>query len=189
VITIATERLLLEPWLECRREAFKAIARDPEVIRYIASGEIWEAGKADGVFDRMLAHWSEHGFGWRSAIEKESGDWLGFVGLNRVGPEVEGVDPDEIEIGWWVVRSVWSRGYATEAALAVRDEGFGPLGLGRMSARLQAANLASARVAEKIGMRFERTATGRSGESVHVYALVAGPALAKPDHPHGRRAG
>jgi RimJ/RimL family protein N-acetyltransferase len=171
VKTIATERLLLEPWSERHRPVWRSICRDSEVMRFIALGRIWAEEKADEVFDRALAHWREHGFGWRSAIEKESGDWLGFVGLNHVGPEIEGIDPDEVEIGWWIVPSIWGHGYATEGALALRDEGFGRLGLDRIIARLQPANLASARVAGKIGMRFEGTAVGRSGEALHVYAL------------------
>ncbi len=141
-------------------------------MRFIGSGETWDTAKADEVFDRALRHWQELGFGWRSALEKASGDWLGFVGLNRIGAWIEGVAPDEIEIGWWIVRAVWSRGYASEGAAAVRDEGLERVGLDRMIARLQPANGASARVAEKIGMKLELETTGTSGEALHIFSLA-----------------
>jgi RimJ/RimL family protein N-acetyltransferase len=140
-------------------------------MRYIGPGQVWETGKADEVFDHALAHWQEHGFGWRSALAKATRAWIGFVGLNYVGPGTKGVAPEEVEIGWWIVRSAWGRGYATEGGTAIRDEGFERIGLGRIVARLQPANVGSARVAEKIGMSFEHEATGRSGEPLHIYAL------------------
>lgn len=168
---LETTRLYLQPWHERHRAVWRLICQDPEVMRFINLGEVWEAGKADDIFDRALSHWQEHGFGWRSALDKASGDWLGFVGLNRIGPGIEGVEPDEIEIGWWIARAGWGRGYASEGAAALRDEGYGRIGLGRMIARLQPANSASARVAEKTGMHLESEKVGQSGEALLIYAL------------------
>lgn len=136
---------------------------------FIGAGEVWNAEKADEVFTRALEDWREHGFGWRSLLDKATDGWLGFAGLNYVGPGTEGVTPDEIEIGWWVVREAWGRAYATEGAAAARDEAFVRVGLERIIARIQAANLASVRVADKIGMTFERQTTGRMGEELHLY--------------------
>jgi RimJ/RimL family protein N-acetyltransferase len=140
-------------------------------MRFIATGEIWEANKADEVFDSALAHWQEHSFGWRSALDKTSGDWLGFVGLNRLGPGVEGVAADEVEIGWWMIRAVWGHGYASEGATQIRDEGFERVGLDRVIARLQPANVGSARVSEKIGLCLERETKGTCDEIVSIYTL------------------
>ena len=168
---LETRRLLLDPWAERHRRAWREICRDPEVMRYIGPGETWDVRQADEVFDRALAHWEQHGFGWRSVLDKATGDWLGFVGLNYPGPGAIEIPPDEVEIGWWIVRRVWGRGYATEGAAASRDEGFERIGLDRIIARLQPANLASARVAQKIGMRPERETMGRHGEPVLIYAL------------------
>jgi len=174
VVNLQTTRLILEPWHERHRVAWRRICRDPEVMRYIATGEIWDTDKAGEVFDSALTHWREHDFGWRSALDKTSGDWLGFVGLNRLGPGIEGVAACEVEIGWWMTRAVWGRGYASEGATRIRDEGFERVGLDRVIARLQPANVGSARVSEKIGLRFERETTAASGEANHIYALDRG---------------
>lgn len=168
---LETERLLLERWAERHRDPWRLICRDPEVMRFIGRAQLWETTKADEVFEGMLAHWREHGFGWRSVLDKAGREWLGFVGLNVLGSGVEGVAPEEIEIGWWLLRSAWGRGYASEAASAARDEGFERVRLARMIARLQPANRASSRVAEKIGMRITSEATGRHGEPLHIYCL------------------
>jgi [ribosomal protein S5]-alanine N-acetyltransferase len=171
VKTLETERLLLDRWDERHREPWRLICLDPEVMRFIGPGQLWETAKADEVFDGMLGHWQEHDFGWRSVLDSASGEWLGFVGLNIVGPGVEGVASEDVEIGWWLVPSAWGRGYASEGASAARDEGFERLGLDRMIARLQPANLVSSRVAEKIGMSFVREGTGRHGEALRIYSL------------------
>jgi RimJ/RimL family protein N-acetyltransferase len=139
-------------------------------MRSIGDGQTWETAKADEVFDGIVAHWREHGFGWRSVLERATGEWLGLVGLNVAGPG-KGVAPDEVEIGWWLVRPAWGRGYASEGATAARNDGFERVRLDRMIARLQPANLASSRVAEKIGMRLERKGMGRHGEALLIYSL------------------
>lgn len=56
----------------------------------------------------------------------------------------------------------------------MRDEAFERVGLERVVARLQPANVASARVALSLGMRLEHETTGRHGEAVHIYALARG---------------
>jgi RimJ/RimL family protein N-acetyltransferase len=68
-----------------------------------------------------------------------------------------------------VARTV--EGYASEGAAVTRDEGFERAGLDRMIARLLPANRASSRVAQKIGLTFDRQATGRHGEPLHVFLL------------------
>jgi len=62
----------------------------------------------------------------------------------------------EIEIGYRLAKSAWGQGYATEAARSVRDFAFLTLGMKRLIAMIDPSNVASIRVAEKIGMRYER---------------------------------
>ncbi len=171
---LVTDRLVLEPWHPRHRAAWRQLCREPAVMRYVGSGETWDSAEADDLLDAMVAHWQEHGFGWRSALHWATGTWLGCVGLNRVGPGLAGVDPDEVEIGWWLVRPAWGHGYASEGAAAVVEEAFGRLALDRVVAPVQPADLASARVARRLGMRHEGDTTGSHGEMVQLYALSAG---------------
>ena len=167
--TLQTERLRLKRWDERHRLEFRLLSRDPEVMRFIGPGPL-ETEKADENFDWMLAHWEEHGFGWRSVLDKTTNQWLGFVGLSVVPPELKGFS-GQVEIGWSLVRSAWGRGYASEGASRVRDDGFESVGLDRLMARLQPANIASARVAQKIGMNYECDAIGARGQAIQIYYL------------------
>ena len=171
--SIETERLVLEPWSDAAHDVFTRLARDPEVTRYLGDeGRPWDDDKIEKVFRREADHWVEHGFGWRAALDKESGDRIGFVGLNHVPEDaVEIPGENEVEIGWWLVPGYWGRGLATEGAVALRDEAFGRVGLARIIGRFQPPNIASGRIMERIGMAFEVDVTGRHNETVRIYAL------------------
>jgi RimJ/RimL family protein N-acetyltransferase len=168
---LQTKRLVLEPWNERWRGEWVALASDPVVTRWIGKGETWSRDRSEMQFRLMVDHWREHGFGWRSALDKGSRAWLGFIGLNRVPPNDVEIGGDDVEIGWWLKPSVWGKGLASEGALALRDEAFERVQLDRIVSRHHAANPASGRVMEKIGMRFEREVTGSQGEPVRIYAL------------------
>ena len=63
-------------------------------------------------------------------------------------------DNKEGELGYWIGKPYWNRGYMTEAAKAVVAYSFKVLKLNRIHAKYFARNLASKRVMEKIGMRY-----------------------------------
>lgn len=169
--SIETARLSLHPWSEVDRNRFAALATDPRVVRYVGDGSTWDRKRADQVFERQLRHWRDHGFGWRAATDKNTSRWIGFIGLNHVGPEATEITGDEVEIGWWLEPSYWRKGLATEGAIALRDEGFGRVGLTRIIGRYQPANVASGRIMETLGMSFERDAVGRHGDTVRIFVL------------------
>jgi RimJ/RimL family protein N-acetyltransferase len=141
-------------------------------MRYIGDGSTWGRERTDEVFSRQLDHWKQHAFGWRAATLKTTGVWVGFIGLNYVGAEAIEIDnKDEVEIGWWLKPSAWHQGYATEGALALRDEAFERVGLDRIIGRHRPANQASGRIMDRLGMAFEREAIGKHGEVVRIWTL------------------
>ena len=172
---IETERLHLERWSDAHLEPLVRMCGDPEVMRFIGDGSIWSPERAAETHERKLLLWVERGYGWRAALDRADGSWVGIAALQPVGEGVEGVDPEEVEIGWWIEPALWGHGYATEAARPLLDEAFGRVGLERVVARIQPANLASAGVARKLGLRHDRTTQGARGESIDIY-LLAQPA-------------
>src|SRR3546814_13520107 len=60
----------------------------------------------------------------------------------------------EVEIGWRLIRAAWGRGYATEAAAPILAQGFAKEAMREAVADIHPDNVASQRVAEKIGLRF-----------------------------------
>jgi RimJ/RimL family protein N-acetyltransferase len=79
--------------------------------------------------------------------------WRGFLSMvGRLGPWVPEGWPGT-EVGWGIVRDVWGRGYAVEGAAAAIDWAFDTLGWSEVIHTIDPANLASLRVAIKLGSR------------------------------------
>ncbi len=152
---IETERLRLERWSKRYLDDYVRVLAAPETMRYM-DAEPFDRMAAEERFAYYAAHWRQHGYGPRFAIEKAGGRWVGLIGLRDLGPEPLGADPGDIEIGWIIAPAAWGNGYATEGSAAIRDHAFEAVGLDRIVARLATENVASARVAEKIGMRLDR---------------------------------
>jgi RimJ/RimL family protein N-acetyltransferase len=149
---LETPRLALRRWLPGDEDALAPIDADPEVTRYLHP----PLPPAARFGERCLQHWEEHGFGFFAVELREGsapGRFIGFVGLGYPAflPELA----RRPELGWRLARDSWGRGLATEAAVAVRDDAFGRLGLDELISIIHPDNAASRRVATKVGMRIE----------------------------------
>lgn len=100
------------------------------------------------------------------AVKKSSGRVIGHCGL--VEKEVD--EQREVEVIYVLERESWGKGYATEAASAIMRYAFDELGLPRLIALIDPRNVASERVAVKLGMTFEKETTRPSGKVMLVYA-------------------
>jgi RimJ/RimL family protein N-acetyltransferase len=84
------------------------------VARFLSvDGRPWTRERTVGVFEHFRRQWREHDFGPWAAIDKQTGRWLGQIGLNEL-PSWPG--PYKVEVGWELDPSVWGRGLATEGA-------------------------------------------------------------------------
>ena len=169
---IETERLLLEALDASRLEEFVRLTADPQVMRYWGPGGAFTRDAAERNFAAALERLSEHGFGRRWLVAKPDRAGLGFVDTKYFGDSCDDVSPDEIEIGWMVVRRAWGQGYATEAGAAIRDEAFDQLAVDSIVAVHHPANIASARIMEKLGMAFERDVVDANGWPYRLYRLT-----------------
>ena len=124
---------------------------DPEVMRF-GDGVQTREWVESWLLTCLEHYYQTWGFGPYAVVEKHSQNVIGYCGLFFF-PNING--QPEVEIGYRLARSAWGQGYATEAAGAVRDFAFNVLGLKRLIAMIDPANIASIRVAEKIGMHYE----------------------------------
>jgi [ribosomal protein S5]-alanine N-acetyltransferase len=148
-MALETERLILDAWQSEDWTAFRPIATDAEVMRYITGGVPWSDERIRQFVDRQMELYRTRGYCRWKLLRKPDKNLIGFcgVGLWRDGP-----DP---EIGWWLARSSWGHGLATEAArLALRDA-FERVRLERIVSIAMPANLSSTRIMEKLGLEFE----------------------------------
>jgi RimJ/RimL family protein N-acetyltransferase len=180
-VQLETERLVLRKPEPGDVDGYAEIWGDPEVVRFLG-GRTLTREEAEGGIERMLKQWDRHGVGLFSVIRKEDERLVGRVGYllwdperwaNAMHEELE--EPLELEIGWVVASAFWNKGYATEAAIACRDQAFGPLGRSRVISLIAAENVPSIRVAEKIGESYERDVEISVGP-VGVYSLEKDPA-------------
>jgi RimJ/RimL family protein N-acetyltransferase len=177
-VRLETERLILRKPELGDADGYAEMWGDPEVVRFLG-GRTQTPEEVPAGIERMLKQWDRHDVGLFSVLRKKDERLIGRVGyllwdserwVNAMHEELE--EPLELEIGWVVARAFWSRGYATEAAAACRDHAFGSLGRDRVISLIAPENVASIRVAEKIGEHYERDVDiGAAVGPVGVYAL------------------
>lgn len=150
--SLETKRLLLRPLALADLDDMASLLGDGEALTFWGPPRDRAASRA--WIERNLGRYGRDGFGRCAIVLRATGELVGDCGLIRT--EVEGTE--EIELGWIVSRSHWGRGIATEAGAAWRDYAFEGLALPRIVSMVSEHNIASRRVAEKLGMTVERAA-------------------------------
>jgi RimJ/RimL family protein N-acetyltransferase len=173
-VLLETERLILRRFTMDDLEHLVALDGDPAVMRYITGGP---PTPRETLEHDHLPYYLEYyeryaGYGFWAAIEKGSGEFLGWFHF-RPG---EGAAEDEPELGYRLRRSAWGKGYATEGSRALIDKGFSELGVRRVVAFAYQENVGSTRVMEKAGMRLVRTFR-LTPEQLAEYLGVTDPSL------------
>lgn len=143
-----TERLILEPWSSTDWQEFRPIATDPEVMRYITGGIPWSDEQIQSFVYRQITLYAERGFCRWKLIEASTGDLIGFCGPGMWR------DAPNPEIGWWLARSRWGQGLATEAARAALNDAFERVHMPRLISIARPDNTASIGIMKKLGLRF-----------------------------------
>lgn len=150
-IFLETERLVLRRFGERDVDNLVELDSDPDVMRYINGGRPTARQEIESeILPAFLDYYRRfEGFGFWAAIEKSTGEFLGWFHLRPP----EGGAADEPELGYRLRKSSWGKGYATEGSRALIDKAFTELGAGRVYAETMVVNLASRRVMEKAGLR------------------------------------
>jgi len=156
-----SDRIIFREWRDEDLKSFHDINSDPQVMRYVAHGQVWPITRTQQFIEAANEMLQRSGFCQWALIHKTSGCLIGFCGL---------VDTGQVpEIGWRLARDCWGQGLATEAATAVLGHAKDTLGISRVMATVQTENAASVRVIEKLGMSLDRTFE-RDGRQVSVYS-------------------
>lgn len=183
---LTTARLLLRAFTPADAPAVRALAGDPDVASTTAGiPHPYDEGMAEQWISTHAGQFAG-GTGVVYAITaRADGALIGAAGLAIDRPS------RAAELGYWVGRPFWGKGYATEAASALVGYGFSALGLVEIHAHHMLRNPASGRVLEKVGM-----AAGETGEMtvrkspglerVRRYSITSGQYRAR--RPSGREA-
>jgi len=145
---IRTERLTLREFVPADADRIQRLAGDRDVA--LNTMNIPHPYPENAAHEWIASQDTKRAAG-HHAFAIDDGELVGGIGL-RVQPEFE-----RAEIGYWIGKPYWGRGYATEAAAAIIRYGFEELNLQRIYAGYFSRNAASARVMIKNGMKYEGT--------------------------------
>lgn len=146
-----TPRLLLRQWQPGDRAPFAALNADAEVMRHFPAR--LTRGQSDAMADKLQQLIEERGWGVWAAEHRDSGAFMGFVGLHV--PTADLPFQPCVEIAWRLARPFWRQGLASEGARAAMAHGFGVLQLESIVSFTALQNLRSQAVMQRLGMERE----------------------------------
>jgi RimJ/RimL family protein N-acetyltransferase len=164
---VVTERLELRRFHADDTDSLAVLFAKPEIWMF-PYGRGFTRDETAAFLKAQISEWDACGFGCWLATELETQRVVGYVGISvpTFLPEIL----PAVEVGWRFDPNVWGCGYASEGARAALEEAFTSLGLEVVCSVPQAANPASSRVCDRIGMRLAREvvipANDRCGELV-----------------------
>lgn len=174
--TLLSARLRFEPFCDAHLDGLHAMNRLPEVMRYVGGQPETREQTAEAIA-RVQRAWAANGTGWWALVDLASGRIAGGACVQRLRREATlPTDPAELqalplEIGWRLHPEFQGRGLATEAgarAAAFAFERFAPA---ELLAVRHPDNLASARVMDRLGMRYRGQETWY-GKAVATHVLT-----------------
>ena len=156
---LETERLKLRWHTHDDLEIMYKLNTDPDVIRY-ADDPVKDMDEArQRLEEGPLSDYEKYGYG-RFAVElKETGEVIGFCGIKYL-PEI-----DLPEVGYRYLKEYWGKGIGTEAAQVCVEFAREDLNIKKLIALIIPENIASIKVAEKLGMK--------RGPLIHIYGVDA----------------
>lgn len=163
-VVLTRERLRLRKLTIQDTENLLQIFSDRVAMRYYPS--TMNEQETMGWIRRTIDHYSTYGVGFWAVEEKTTCRFLGQCGI--IPQELDGMR--QMEIAYLLVRSEWGQGYATEAAVACKEYGFDTMGYDKLVSFIDVKNVPSMRVAERIGMRVEKTIV-KWQKKVRVYSV------------------
>jgi RimJ/RimL family protein N-acetyltransferase len=164
---LATERLVLRRLDLDDAPFIFELVNDPDWLRHIGDKNVRSLDDARAyLVNGPIAMYAKHGFGLYAVERREDGALIGMCGL------IKRDTLDDVDIGFAYLPAYRAQGYAREAAAATLAHARDALGMKRVVAIVSPANHASARLLERVGLRYEsavRTAADR--DPIDLFAI------------------
>lgn len=161
-IILETPRLILRHQVLDDLDDLFRLYRDPEIRKYFPEGTLSRDDTREELEWHLHGHPTRPELGLWATIHKETGRFIGRCGL--LPWTIEG--QAEVEIAYLLDKAFWHQGLATEAARGILQYGFETLNLSRLICMIDPQNFASQRVAERIGMTFEKQVDEYEGDAL-----------------------
>ena len=153
---IETNRLILRELLPTDVDGMFELDSNPTVHQYLGKKPIKTKQQAANVIKFIREQYKVRGIGRFAAVEKSSGNFIGWSGLKLNTDEKDELNGkiNFYDIGYRFIPRLGGNGYATESALAILDFGFKELGLEIICGGAKIDNIASNIVLKKIWLQF-----------------------------------
>lgn len=159
---LETKRLFLRRQVISDLDDLWALYCDPEITKYIPDAPRSREEAKEELEWHMNGHPQYPELGLWATVHKETGKFIGRCGL--LPWTIEGLR--EVEVAYTIAREFWGQGLGTEAAQGILKYGFEKLNLRRLICLIDPDNIASQRVAEKMGMSLEKRVDGIDGDNL-----------------------
>ncbi len=139
-------------------QALWELDQDPEVMQFINGGKTNSLETINEVFlPRMKAYTdTSKGWGLWQISNKITNEYLGWVLVRPMDFFTDKPNFIDLELGWRFFKKAWGQGYATEAAIAIKDAVASKTDIQYVSALALEDNIGSIGVMKKMGMDFIR---------------------------------
>ena len=165
-VIIETERLILREYTSDDFTALYEILSDKENMSHYPKP--YDEKGTKRWLDWSLDNYNKHGFGLWAVVLKENGQLIGDCGIT-----MQNIDGESLpEIGYHIHKNHWRRGYAREAARAVRDWCFRNTRFDSVYSYMTYTNVPSYSTAASVGMKRIKEYSDENGILHFVYKLT-----------------
>lgn len=162
---LETERLFLREMTMGDFDALYAVLSDAEIMQHYPYS--FDEERVRSWIERNMKRYTDDGFGLWAVCLKDTGEMIGDCGLT-----LQNIDGQMLpEIGYHIRRDQQRKGYAKEAAMAVRDWAFGNTEYPALYSYCKYTNVGSFKTAESIGMHFEKEYEDEANKITHVSVI------------------
>ena len=162
---LETERLFLREMTMGDFDALYAVLSDPEIMQHYPYS--FDEERVRSWIERNMKRYTDDGFGLWAVCLKDTGEMIGDCGHT-----LQNIDGQMLpEIGYHIRKDQQRKGYAKEAAMAVRDWAFGNTEYPALYSYCKYTNVGSFKTAESIGMHFEKEYEDEANKITHVSVI------------------
>ena len=162
---LETERLFLREMTMDDFDSMYAVLADPEIMQHYPY--TFDEERVRSWIERNMKRYTDDGFGLWAVCLKDTGEMIGDCGLTLQNIEGQMLP----EIGYHIRKDQQRKGYAKEAAMAVRDWAFGNTEYPALYSYCKYTNVGSFKTAESIGMNFEKEYEDEANKITHVSVI------------------
>jgi len=157
---LETERLFIRKFATEDLETLIKLRADPEVNKYLGGTRLQNPQALEKRLQFYIDCYAKYGFGMSAMLWKETGEMIGWSGLQPLD------GTSEIEVGYGMIKEFWGKGIGFECAKAWLDYGFNVVQLERIVTVAYPENKGSWRIMEKLGMKYQKTEQHYGAECV-----------------------